>query len=317
MPTITSQKFCNLLQEIHPILARENWPNEDFDKDATLWYNLQPALRFASQMLASTSSILWFTHLVFGTPTCHPGRGLWYLERTSKSFNIAAVDEAKQYLSVAAASTLKLRFGPTSGYGETRASDVYLNESFRDYFSSGDRSDAQDIYTSFLLGVTIIHEVVHGVYHMRVINEPRCLQRDALINYHNHCEPFFTEADMGELLPGFDMGAELGWRLEMYLFGLGFHANLTSRHGARNMRHVSILVSPACACPEVTRHESLAKFFQKSKWAQGLRRDLDPGVLRLVPPIHFDKDADGNWNFMYVPEAALVDVSDGLFLRKL
>jgi hypothetical protein len=114
-----------------------------------------------------------------------------------------------------AARTIKLAFGPIEAYGQMRGTDLYLNMCFRDYFASGDRSLSRDIYTSFVLGITIVHEVAHGVYSMRIMYEREMsLQlRDAMTNYYGYCEPFFTKHNIGLLLPGFDFGAEIGWRL--------------------------------------------------------------------------------------------------------
>lgn len=55
------QQFCTLPDEIHPILAPQNWAREDFRKDAVLWQNLQPTLHFATQMLLDDAALLWWT----------------------------------------------------------------------------------------------------------------------------------------------------------------------------------------------------------------------------------------------------------------
>jgi hypothetical protein len=86
-----------------------------------------------------------------------------------------------------------------------------------------------------------------------------------MINHQAHYESCFAIDDICLLLPGFDFGAGLGWRLEMYLFGLSFHAELTTRHGARNVRHKSMIVSSIRHEPEPTKEESLLKFFKKKK----------------------------------------------------
>jgi hypothetical protein len=96
MATVTPleicDEFCDLTEEIHPILSRSNWIFKDFEKDTALWHDLQPALRFATQMLSNSNLLLWWTHLIFGRPTCDPWSRRWYLERTSKSLSVAALD---------------------------------------------------------------------------------------------------------------------------------------------------------------------------------------------------------------------------------
>jgi hypothetical protein len=98
MATITLpgsyDEFCDLPEEIHSILARGSWMFEDFGEDTTLWHDPQPALRFATQMPSNSTLLLWWTHLVFGMPTCDPLSRRWHLERTSKSFSVAALDQA-------------------------------------------------------------------------------------------------------------------------------------------------------------------------------------------------------------------------------
>lgn len=63
MATITlpgsCDEFCDLPEEIYPILARGNWMFEDFGEDITLWHDLQPVLRFATQMLSNSTLLLW------------------------------------------------------------------------------------------------------------------------------------------------------------------------------------------------------------------------------------------------------------------
>lgn len=171
-----------------------------------------------------------------------------------------------------------------------------------------------------------MHEIVHAVFILRVANEREMSkkQRRKFIDDHGaHYEPFFIKTDMDVLLPDFArnaMGAELGWRFELYVFGLTFYADLTSRQGAQNMRHQNLL-DPSGAFPlEPTRHESLAKFFRRRKWVEVLRRGLIAGMQStsgILPSLRYDQDVDGNWILMFVPEAALVDPSDGLFIRHL
>lgn len=236
-----------------------------------------------------------------------------------KSFSVAALDRARQYLTDTVARTIKLAFGTITAYGETRETDVYFNMCFRDYFASGDRSLSRDVYTSFVLGITIIHEVAHGVFYMRVMYERKMsLQlRHEITNYHSVCEPFFTKDDISLLLPGFDFGPEIGWRLEMYMFGLGFYAQLTSRHGAQDDMHVSMIVSSNRHDPEPTEKESLVTFFKRKKWDEDLVRNLDSGSLSNSPRLHFHEGTEGKFDLLCIPVAALVEQSDGLFFREL
>jgi hypothetical protein len=101
------------------------------------------------------------------------------------------------------------------------------------------------------------------------------------------------------------------------MFGLGFHAELTSRHGARDVRHVSMIVSSNCHDLEPTEIESLVTFFKRKKWDEDLRRNLDPGSLSNSPRLHFHEGAEGKFDLVWIPVAALIDPSDGLFYREL
>jgi hypothetical protein len=97
---------CDLPTDIHPILAQENWIFEDFERNAALWNDLQPALRLVTQMLTHDSPLLWYTHTMFGALVeesyDYSDCIRQYLHGTPGSWNLAALDTVRHNLAKAA-----------------------------------------------------------------------------------------------------------------------------------------------------------------------------------------------------------------------
>jgi hypothetical protein len=317
---MTLQQYCDLPENIHPILAREKWAHENFDKDVALWQRIQPSLRFATQMLTSDPAILWWTHLIYGKLFHDTLHDCWYLERTNRSFSVTALDDARKFLSENAARLIKLSFRGRTEYGRTQFTlgeliEISVNVCFRDYFAAGDHSATQDVYTRFLLSVTIVHEIAHAVYAMREMSEfaELKLHRDANSGHH-HDEPYFTKGDAIRLEP--KLRAELGWRLELYLLDLTFYAHMSSRHGAAWMFHGSMFHAQEPTGYEYTPWLSLVAFFQKKKWDDISKRwDVDPAE-QVLPTLQCRYGNSGEIAIVYVPTALLINQSDGLFTRE-
>jgi hypothetical protein len=120
-PTLYAME-CDLLTYIHPILARMNWIFEDFEKDAALWDDLQPALRLVTQMLTHDSLLLWYTHAMFSIPlyTSHgpphsaPGQ---YFQESRYSWNLVVL-EAVRWNLTGSAGRIQPGFSATIGLAD-------------------------------------------------------------------------------------------------------------------------------------------------------------------------------------------------------
>lgn len=113
---------------------------------------------------------------------------------------------------------------------------------------SGYRSESQDIRTSFLLGITIVHELAHAVHCIMARNTSggaamktvfeKLTGESASTPPMCRLEPFFNKEDVvSEALSLGGLGPELGWSLEKYLFSLTFQAQKTSKIGASRLHH--------------------------------------------------------------------------------
>jgi hypothetical protein len=342
------EPWCSLSGIIHPILARRNWIYIGAYRNDELWRDLQPALRFATQMLFNDVALLWWTHLLFGElafTSCGQRR---FLKRTEKSWNPAALKDVRSRLLNAVDGNIKFSFSghllPSQAYGETsygrnvvlevchslateqrmpqitnfdpgQVALICCHLGFRDYFDSGHRTVEQDAKTSFLLGVTILHEIVHAVFALSQ-NEGIPEQRRC----HDLDEPQFSEADaLRDLQSG--AKAELGFSLESYLFGMVFIAQMNPQHGAFKLRHYGTHIVPPnprkLSVP--TSIHSVLWFFKPEKW--------DRVRNRTIPHLAYQSQLDAMnyyihyshlpfgiccW-IVYIPDAVLVDETDHLF----
>jgi hypothetical protein len=350
--TITLQQLCDLPSAIHPILTCEAWLCEDFGSNAALWQDLQPALRFATQMLTNNAALMWWTHLLYGQQRQDSQSGEWYLSNTMRSWNPTILGDVKEYLSHIAAGRITFVFSNSVGpaYGEAtgnleriheilsptttykgmlsfvrkhrqrKSVLVSLRMQFRDYFASGQRSGLQDLYTSFLLGITIVHEIAHAVYELNSQASFKSLaSQRGLYDSCGH-EPYFCQKDIRTPYPR-DTAAELGWCLEKYLFGLEFHASITSQYGVRQLYHCSVTVDLDSNGNgmrgeqwTLTAPDSVLSFFKQRKWENVLKRwRSDPTQQRfLATPCWLYDRAYHAWAIL-IPNAALIDQWDGLY----
>jgi hypothetical protein len=345
------QHVCTLPVSVHPLLRRENWVLDGIHQQETLWESLQPALRLATQMLSTDVALLWWTHLMFGKPSQAPKTQIQYLARTPKSWNPAALNEVREYLSCTAAGRIRFAFSEKTmpAYGDTRGDwddicevltplkdrasmealskeyrkgDLVVTSyhpAFRDYFVSGTRSLERDLNTGFLLGITIVHEIAHAVHMLRrnAVYRSACPGR---VPHHSSAdEPFFCDPET--LYPSkqeVEMEAELGWCLEYYLFGVQFHADMTTRYGAANLHHRYKEPHPSPAFwITTTSLPFVARFFRQDRWEMVGRRRIPYYAGRRVPPTHFCYPKCGicNYGLVWAPSAALVDWSDYIFLN--
>jgi hypothetical protein len=349
-PIIASlQHLCDLPETIHPILARENWLDMDVNVrgDNTLWNNLQPALRFVTQMLTNEAALLWWTHLFYGETKLEEESKETYLAETSWSWNRDALLVVRQHLSQTIAGQIKFTFykADESEYGKTFSSWTEIIETldpsvspeekkylfqkqyvgelvmsafrseFKDYFIHGNRSLQQDLSTSFLLGVTIIHEIAHAVNQLhgnaaftRGVQSRGPCDNDII-------EPCFSRVEA--LDPTYPHKRnELGWSLESYLFGLGFGATMMPEHGASDLWHSSM---DALRDPQEnvmpTPQKSVLRFFQREKWERLRRTDrVDlKGWPQAKLCVQHRHDFGEGCVFHLEPNAALSEHSDGLF----
>lgn len=347
MATPTQHLSCDLPEQIHPILARKNWVCHEPIKKV-FWQELQPALRLATQMLNEDKVLLWWTHLLFGEPTQSPSSQGTYLRRTAKSWNPAAINDVKKYLTSEAPGRIKLTFQDTTDmlpYGLTaegwdiirktmglkkgiatiakvhiehegaKAILTVYNAAFRRYFESGARSCRQDIFTSFLLGITIIHELVHAIYVLRrKAHSHTRLIRSALCESAH--EPYFYDPAHSVYR---EERAELGWCLEDYLFGLRFHATLDPKDGALWLKHCSsYLYTGDRSTYEryvATDPKSVVGFFSQKKWKEIHGTEWKFVGSHLVPTVsHWPSMDTCGWKMVWIPNAALINkLSDGLF----
>jgi hypothetical protein len=218
-----------------------------------------------------------------------------YLAETSWSWNRDALPVVRQHLSETIAGQIKFVFykADDSEYGKTFSSwkeiietsdpsvspeekkclfqKQYVGElvmsafrsEFKDYFILGNRSLQQDFFTSFLLGVTIIHETAHAVNQLRGNAAfTRGVQSRGPCD-NEIIEPCFSRVEA--LDPSYPHNRnELGWSLESYLFGLGFGATMMPEHGTSDLWHSSMdaLRDPQESCTP-TPQKSVLRFFQR------------------------------------------------------
>jgi hypothetical protein len=339
------ENWCRLPATVHPILSQGNWVFDDAHRNEKLWLDLQPALRFATHILSSDIPLLWWTHLLFGELVRTSNPQLNYLRRTEKSWNPAALEEVKQHLTRTAAGHIKFAFSDQVGtaYGDSRWAwkimipvlapltnqleklqqefhDKHFvltsyNPAFRDYFVSGTRSFEQDVKTSFLLGLVVVHEIAHSVNRLTRNKIPHFLDTGRGRACSNIDEPFFNEAEVSRYL-GKPARGELGWCLEDYLFGLQFHADMTSKYGALNLRHQAHRQHPDEKAVSTWTY-SVLRFFRQEKWEE-IRNKTVLNPAAEIPAtrycVHYDYLPLGSccW-IVWVPNAALVHALDCFF----
>lgn len=255
----------------------------------------------------------------------------WYLDRTKRSWNPHALDDVRQYLSqkvagriILAFDTLGREYGRAWGLAlrkDKKPHVILLAAEIRDYFTSGHRSTSRDLSTSFMLGITIVHELAHAVYFLldNALLEQSKFDRQASQHHHSN-EPFFSENDMPTFWPV--DGPEHGWCLERYLFGLEFDANLTSDYGALALNHRppsnrTVVAQDASILEYPTPQESITKFFRKEKWENVSKKCMSDLAEELLPTLQYSNSPGSENMLVYVPNAALIDPSDGLFIYSL
>ncbi|KAH7067396.1 hypothetical protein BKA63DRAFT_117327 [Paraphoma chrysanthemicola] len=344
---ITLQQLCELPTTIHPILARENWIHSNIRKNEALWDDLLPILRFVTQMITDETALLWWTHLFAGQERTDKETKRTYLAETSRSWNRAALPIVKKYLSQKIAGQIKFTFSTASEgcYGTMCSNwrdvvkvlepsisreekmDIFCKNSvdelvvvairndFKDYFISGCRSLQQDIFTSFVLAVTIVHELAHAVHalHENAISRQNASLRESCSeSIHEPC--FSREEAHHSKYP--HPRNELGWSLENYLFGLCFEATMLPKYGAVNLCHASTdILRPKENNYMPTSQLSAVKFFQQKKW--DTLRKMPKVVLKGWPRarLHIEHCHRFRHECLYVlvPNAALSEETDGLF----
>ncbi|KAH7083845.1 hypothetical protein FB567DRAFT_550868 [Paraphoma chrysanthemicola] len=348
---VTLQQLCDLPTTIHPILARENWIHSNTRKSEALWDDIQPVLRFVTQMIMDEIALLSWTHLFAGEQRTDKKTMRTYLDETSRSWDHAALPILKKYLSQKIAGQIKFTFSTTGEccYGITCSNwrdivdvlepsisreekmDIFCKNStdelvvvafrndFKDYFISGRRSLQQDVFTSFFFAVTIVHELAHAVHalHENAIYRRNVSLRESCSESIN--EPCFSreEARHPKYLHPRN---ELGWSLETYLFGLCFASTMTPEYGAVDVCHSSTDIARTETNNYLpTSQLSVVKFFQQKKW-NALRKmpkvDLK-GWPRARLYIEHRHRSQHECLHVLVPNAALSEESDGMFNRTL